>query len=78
MSRKRIVQFRGKLTGNGQDADCTVEALEVENPSGGPPAHSQFSTIKVSRRLPEGAYELTTGGEIYQVRFANGFWLGAF
>lgn len=77
MSNKRIVHWQGSLKGNGHEATCTVEALEIEHPAGGPPAYARYSVMDVSKRLPEGVYELETHGERHSVRHVNGAWIAA-
>ena len=72
--RKRTVRWIGLLRGNGEEAGCTVEALEVTNPAGGPPAYAQYEIIYVSRPLPSGVYDVQVNGQRFRVRHAHGHW----
>jgi hypothetical protein len=73
-NREQLLYWDGVLKGNGQEAVCTVEVLEVTNPAGGPHAYTQFTIINVARSLPDGLYDLEAHGHMHQVRHANGGW----
>ena len=76
-SRKEIVTFSGLLRGNGLETPCTVRALKVSLPGGGPPAYARYEIAQVLKSLPEGVYQLFAQGGVSNVRFANGYWLSA-
>lgn len=76
MAMKERVSFRGRLTGQGQEANCTVWATKVNMPGGGVPAYAKYLVQDVSKALPEGDYQLfLSNGEMVQVRHHGGHWL---
>jgi hypothetical protein len=76
MSTRRRVAFRGRLSGQGHEADCHVSAIEVTEPSGGAHAYIRHSIHRVSEPLPEGDYQLlVSNGETLRLRYQTGHWL---
>lgn len=76
MAMKERVSFRGRLMGQGHEADCTVWATKVATPGGGVPAYAKYLVQDVSKALPEGDYQLflSNGGTI-ALRHQGGHWL---
>ena len=75
-SRKEIVRLPGILSGQGHEATCTIEALQVTLPGGGASALARQKVVNVSKTLPEGVYQLSiNGGPPTPVRHSNGHWL---
>jgi hypothetical protein len=74
-SPRRMVRFPGTLHGQGEEAACTVSAMEVTNPGGGAVAYCRHSVESVSKALPDGDYQLLANGETVPLYFSNGNWL---
>jgi hypothetical protein len=66
----------GTLRSESHEATCTVKAIKVSLP-GEPSAfdYVDFSIENVSKKLPEGVYQVFAFGRTIPVRYANGFWL---
>ena len=75
MSTRRRVAFRGRLSGQGHEADCHVSAIEVTEP-GGARAYIKHSIHEVSETLPPGDYQLLmSNGETLRLRHQGEHWL---
>jgi hypothetical protein len=67
--------FRGILRGEGHEATCTVSGKKVQYPS--IPSEVSFPDLtiqNVSKRLPDGNYELIVEGKTIPLKRKNGFW----
>jgi hypothetical protein len=71
---RQLVYWRGTLKNGSKKATCTVQAWEEESPASGLPVYTRQRVIRVSRRLPDGVYDLEAHGQKLRVRRANGFW----
>jgi hypothetical protein len=74
-SKREIVRLSGFLSGQGQEATCTIEALQVTLPGGGTSALARQKIVSVSKTLPEGYQLSTNGGPPSPVRYSDGQWL---
>jgi len=72
---KQLVYWHGRLKKDGKAVKCTVQAWEISDPEGGPPAYARHRVIKAPERLADGLYDLETHGQQLRVRRVNGFWL---
>jgi hypothetical protein len=71
---RQLVYWRGTLKNGSKKATCTVQAWEEKSPDSGLPVYTRQRVIRVSRRLPDGVYDLEAQGQMLRVRRANGFW----
>jgi hypothetical protein len=75
-STREIVRFAGVLRGQGHEATCSIEAIKVTAPGDGASALTRQKIVSVSKKLPEGEYQLTVnGGPAVAVRYSYGHWL---
>jgi hypothetical protein len=74
-SAKQWVSLTGVLRGNGQEATCDVQALEVRLGGTGVTAYAQFKVGRTSKPLPYGEYEITVAGQTQRIRHMDGHWL---
>jgi hypothetical protein len=75
-SKREIVRLPGILSGEGHEATCIIEALQVTLPGGGTSALARQKIVSVSKTLPEGVYQLSiNGGPPAPVRYRDGHWL---
>jgi hypothetical protein len=74
---QRYVYWDGLLRRNDEETHCSLRATEVTQPGDGPPAHTGYEIIHVSKRLPNGEYDLVTHGERLKARQAKGLWVVA-
>jgi hypothetical protein len=74
-NREQLLYWDGVLKGNGEEAVCTVQVLEITNCTGGPHAYTQYKVMNVAKTLPDGVYELEAHGKKQQVRHVNGGWI---
>lgn len=74
-SPRRMVRFSGTLLGQGEEAACIINAMEVTNPGVGAVAYCRQSIESVSKVLPDGDYQLLANGETVAFHFSNGNWL---
>jgi len=75
-SKREIVRLPGILSGQGHEATCTIEAVQVTLPGGGASALARQKIVSVSKTLPEGVYQLSiNGGAPSPVRYRDGQWL---
>jgi hypothetical protein len=77
ISPKKLVILSGTIRGQGHEAHCTLSALEVTLPGADFAAYAQYSVRTVSRRLPEGDYEVSVNEQSFAVRHEGGHWLSA-
>lgn len=79
-SSREGVFLPGILQGQGHEAECRVSATKVTlpGPSGLPVAvaFSGYSIHSVSKKLPDGSYNLSVNAEIIPMRRSNGMWFG--
>lgn len=74
-SIKEHVVLRGRFSGQGHVAECTVSAIKVTLP-GGPSACARYSIQTAPKTLPDGDYQLSLpDGTIIPVRHYGGHWL---
>ena len=70
------VKFRGRLSGQGQNAECVVSAIKLTLRPDGPSDYARYSVESVSKTLPEGDYELAiANGKTLPVCQHRGQWL---
>jgi hypothetical protein len=70
------VQLRGRLSGQGQNAECIVSAIKLTLQANGPSDYAKYSVESVSKTLPEGDYVLAiANGKTLPVRKHCGQWL---
>jgi hypothetical protein len=75
-SKREIIRTPGLLSGQGHEATCMIEALQVTLLGGGPSALARQKIVSVSKTLPEGVYQLSIdGGPPSPVRYSGGHWL---
>lgn len=71
---RQLVYRHGLLTNGNETSLCTVQSWEVTYFEGRSPDYTRHRIIDVSKRLPDGLYELETEGERFKVRRAMGLW----
>lgn len=64
--------FEGTLKGQGRQAHCIVQALNVSRASDG--KYADYRVIAVSEILPDGVYQLAVNGETFEVRETDLGW----
>jgi len=73
-SSRQLFYCYGLLKKDGEEARCTVQAWEITDSDGRPLTHTMQRIIDVSKRLPDGVYDLEALGQKFKVCRANGFW----
>ena len=76
-SIKEPVSLTGTIRGQDHEAHCVVTALKVTIPGTGISAYARFHVKSVSRRLPQGEYELSVRGQTFAIRHQGEYWLSA-
>ena len=76
-STRKLVSFPGVLTGQGQQATCTVSAVQVTLGGTNESAYTDYSVSNVSQMLPDGDYELFANGNKSRVRLKDEAWLSS-
>jgi hypothetical protein len=76
-STRERVSFPGIIRGQGQEAHCTVYATKVSLPGTSESAITDCDIQNVSKRLPDGNYQVTYAGRTDAVRYQGGNWLAS-
>ncbi len=75
-SKTEPVIIRGIIRGNGYVTGCRVRAMKINVPGTSTVTNFDFSIEKISRKLPDGSYELLlVNDDVIPMERQNGCWL---
>jgi hypothetical protein len=70
----RVLSLKGRLHGNGLEAECVISRDVVAQEGNGLAAQWDRSISKVVPDLPDGVYTLNVSGQDTAVRCQDGLW----